>query len=130
MLRTVALTSCFLCAVAAGKPPHVIFNVIDDWGYNDVGFHSSAPGADVITPYIDSLARGGVRLSDYNVFRFCSPSRSTFLSGRMPYHIGQQTGMNLNPMPGIACGINTAYHFLPQVLRDNAGYRSYALGKW
>jgi len=29
---------------------------------------------------------------------------------------------------GIACGINTAYKFLPQVLAG-AGYESYALGK-
>ena len=50
-------------ALSASKPPHVIFNVIDDWGYNDVGFHSSAaPGADVITPYIDSLAQGGAHV--------------------------------------------------------------------
>ena len=39
---------------------------------------------------------------------YCSPSRTSFMTGRYPYHIGQQTGMNLNPTPGIACGINTA----------------------
>lgn len=37
--------------------------------------------------------------------------------------------MNLNPMPGVACGINLAYKFLPEVLAG-AGYKSYALGKW
>jgi len=121
------------------KPPHVIFNVVDDWGYNDVGYHNTAPaGTDVVTPNIDALAAGGVKLEDYNVFRFCSPTRSTFLSGRHPYHLGQQTGFNLNPTPGIACGIHTAYDFLPKVLGDAARfsspgqtpYKSYALGKW
>ena len=29
-------------------------------------------------------------------------------SGRYPWHLGQQTGMNLNPTPGIACGIDTS----------------------
>lgn len=116
------------------RPPHVIFNVIDDWGHNDVGYHSSAPaGVDIDTPNIDALARGGVILEDYNVFRFCSPSRSTFLTGRHPYHIGQQTDFNLNPTPGIACGIHTAYDFLPKVLGDASRtptpYKSYALGK-
>ena len=80
--------------------------------------HSSAPGTDVVTPNIDALAAAGVKLEDYNIFRFCSPSRSTFLSGRHPYHLGQQTGMNLNPTPGIACGIHTSYDFLPKVLGD------------
>jgi arylsulfatase B/arylsulfatase I/J len=37
--------------------------------------------------------------------------------------------MNLNPMPGIACGINSAYDFVPKMLKQK-GYKSYALGKW
>lgn len=44
-------------------------------------------------------------------------------------HIGQQTNMNLNPTPGIACGINLAYDFLPKVLKQK-GYATWALGKW
>lgn len=119
-----------LAAAVAAAPPHVILNVVDDLGYNDLGYSSTAPaGSDVLTPNIDALAASGVKLSDYNVFRFCSPSRSTFLSGRLPYHVGQQTGLNLNPTPGIACGINTAYAYLPELL-SRAGYVSYALGKW
>ena len=138
LLSALALALAFgaaaINAAKLSRPPNVIFNVIDDWGYNDVGYHSSAPaGSDVETPNIDALARGGVILEDYNVFRFCSPSRSTFMTGRHPYHIGQQTGFNLNPTPGIACGINTAYDFLPKVLGDAARapkpYKSYALGK-
>jgi arylsulfatase A-like enzyme len=36
--------------------------------------------------------------------------------------------MNLNPMPGVACGINLQYDFIAQVLR-RAGYKTAALGK-
>ena len=32
------------------------------------------------------------------------------MTGRHPSHVGQQTEMNLNPMPGIACGINLKYY--------------------
>ena len=46
-----------------------------------------------------------------------------------PSHIGQQTKMNLNPMPGVACGINLKYDFIAKVLK-RAGYRTAALGKW
>lgn len=51
------------------------------------------------------------------------------MTGRYPWHIGQQTHMNLNPTPGIACGINKKYDFLPKVLKK-AGYATHALGKW
>ena len=37
--------------------------------------------------------------------------------------------MNLNPTPGIACGINLKYDFLPKVLKQK-GYATWALGKW
>eukprot|EP00750_Incisomonas_marina_P008709 INCI1561.3.p1 GENE.INCI1561.3~~INCI1561.3.p1 ORF type:complete len:569 (-),score=75.29 INCI1561.3:29-1735(-) len=37
--------------------------------------------------------------------------------------------MNLNPTPGIACGINLNYTFLPAVLKTQ-GYKTWALGKW
>ena len=36
--------------------------------------------------------------------------------------------MNLNPTPGIACGINLDYDFVPKMLQSK-GYKSYALGK-
>ena len=37
--------------------------------------------------------------------------------------------MNLNPTPGIACGIALDYAFMPAVLKKQ-GYRTAALGKW
>jgi arylsulfatase A-like enzyme len=36
--------------------------------------------------------------------------------------------MNLNPTPGIACGINLKYDFLPKMLKQK-GYATWALGK-
>jgi arylsulfatase A-like enzyme len=59
-----------------------------------------------------------------------SESGPSFLAqtGRYPWHIGQQTQMNLNPTPGIACGINLKYDFLPKMLKQK-GYATWALGK-
>ena len=62
-------------------PPHIVFSLVDDLGWNDVGFHDSF--SQISTPKIDALvATEGVELSQYYVYRFCSPSRSTFLTGR------------------------------------------------
>ena len=99
----------------------------DDLGWNDVSWHREG-GNIVKTPYLESLANSGTKLQNYYIYRFCSPSRSTFMTGRHPSHIGQQTKMNLNPMPGVACGISLKYVFIAEVLR-RSGYKTAALGK-
>eukprot|EP01052_Picozoa_sp_SAG31_P047564 SAG31_NODE_9573_length_1257_cov_1.299655_2_plen_139_part_00 len=112
--------------------PHLILTVIDDLGIDDTsvrvpGSTLSTPNG-VISPHIDSLAAAGIVLTNWHVFKFCSPSRTQMLLGRYAYHLGQQTQMNLNP-DGARCGINTKYSMLPQLLKSRS-YRTYALGKW
>lgn len=118
-----------LCAAAAvssaAKQPNIIHVIADDLGAADLGYRNPQ----IRSPNIDKLAAEGTKLTSYYVYRFCSPSRSSFQTGRYPWHIGQQTTMNLNPTPAIACGINRNYTFLGQVMKD-AGYNTMALGKW
>ena len=112
-------------------PPHLFLIVLDDVGWNDLGFQRGAlAGQDngVLTPHIDALAGEGVALHDFTTFKFCSPARTQLLTGRFAYHLGQQTPLNLNP-DGKACGVPLAYTMLPSVL-SRAGYASHALGKW
>lgn len=82
--------------------------------------------------HIDELALSGIRLYDYATFKFCSPARSQFLTGRYAYHVGQQTTMNLPskrfPNP---CGLSLQYDMIPAVLKAaNTSYVSRAYGKW
>ena len=96
-----------------------------------MGYHrADARSGEVATPHIDALVAGGVELDRHYVHKFCSPSRSQILTGRYAWHLGQQTDMNLNPMPGVACGINLEYSFMPRLLKERAGYATWALGKW
>lgn len=62
----------------AGRPPHLVFVLADDLGWNDVGFHGSA----IRTPRLDALAAGGVLLDNYYTQPLCTPSRSQLLTGR------------------------------------------------
>lgn len=59
-------------------PPHIIFILTDDQGFNDVGYHS----AELHTPTLDKLAAEGVRLENYYVQPLCTPSRSQLITGR------------------------------------------------
>lgn len=49
----------------AAVPTHVLFFLIDDLGYADVGYHGNPVGSKVFTPTIDALSGDGVRLESY-----------------------------------------------------------------
>ncbi len=58
--------------------PHIIFIMVDDQGFRDVGYH----GSEIKTPTLDRLAAAGVKLENYYVQPLCSPSRSQLMTGR------------------------------------------------
>ena len=53
--------------------PNVIFVLVDDLGMNDMG--SSSTDMAEATPFIDSLAKVGVRLTTYYSNHICTPAR-------------------------------------------------------
>jgi len=59
-------------------PPHIVFVMVDDQGFNDIGYH----GSEIQTPVLDQLAGEGVKLENYYVQPICSPSRSQLMTGR------------------------------------------------
>lgn len=73
-------------ARAPQRPPSIIIILADDLGYGDLG----AYGARLIkTPEIDTLARRGVRLTNfYASANVCTPSRAGLLTGRYPVRSG------------------------------------------
>lgn len=105
---------------------------VDDLGWNDVaGFAGN--DTNIHMPNLQQYVREGVELRNFHTFRFCSPTRSSLMTARYPYHMGQQTNMNLNPAATIACGIPLNYSFLPELLQQKAPEenkpRSLFLGK-
>jgi arylsulfatase A-like enzyme len=57
-------------AVAAATPPHpnLVYFLVDDLGYANVGFTNDEP----ITPAIDKLESEGARLNAFYTYKFCS----------------------------------------------------------
>ena len=109
-------------AFAAERPPNIVYFLVDDLGYADVGFNG---GKDVRTPNIDRLAKEGAVLSSYYVQPVCSPTRAALMTGRYATHTGVYTVVR----PGAPWGLPLAERTLPQALRE-AGYTTAICGKW
>ncbi len=79
LLMTVsALVSC----TKQKKPPNIIFFLVDDLGWTDLGCYGSNFYE---TPHIDALAKGGVRFTNaYAACHVCSPTRASILTGKYP----------------------------------------------
>ena len=68
--------------------PHLVMWVVDDQGWANIGYHNPD---NVLTPVADELAAAGVKLDRHYTYRWCAPTRSALLTGRLPYHVFQTT---------------------------------------
>jgi arylsulfatase I/J len=75
---------------AAGHKPHVVFLIADDVGHANLGWlrkQSGGSNPEVSTPNMDSLVSSGINLGRHYTYKVCSPTRSSFQSGRLPVHV-------------------------------------------
>lgn len=70
----------------SGKP-NFVFIVADDLGWNSIGYQDY--DLTFASPFITSLARKGVIMSNYYGQEICTPSRASLLTGRYPLSIGE-----------------------------------------
>jgi hypothetical protein len=132
-----------VASAAGATPPNLIFILADDLGHNvrpalvllayncllttspgclpqDVGWANGR----TITPHLDALAKGGLELTQWYVFKYCAPTRGMLNTGRFPFHFGFYNNQDANDY-----GVPMNYTFLPQALKQ-ANYRTHAIGKW
>ena len=121
--------------VRDSKKPNVVFILVDDMGWRDLGCFGSEFYE---TPRIDSLAENGVRFtSAYSACHVSSPSRASILTGLYPASLGLtdwlpgrkdypfQWFSTTNVRQGLPSGTET----IAETLKDN-GYRTALIGKW
>ncbi len=114
-------------------PPNVVFILVDDLGYMDVGANN--PNTFYETPNIDRLAASGMRFTNgYAANPVCSPTRFSIMTGRWPSRV-KATNFFTGRRPG---------RFLPAELTDRMplaettiaealkqrDYRTFFAGKW
>ena len=119
LYQLVILFLLSLCS-ALNPKPNLIFVLVDDWGYADVSFRNPA----IVSPNFETLAKEGLILDRHYVFKYCSPSRASFLTGRWPHHAHQW-----NPPENALVGANINMTMIPAKLKM-AGYKTHMVGKW
>lgn len=106
--------------------PNVLLVVLDDVGFGQLGCY----GSGIATPVIDRLAAEGVRLANFHTTALCSPTRACLLSGRNHHRLGMGRVADLAiGFPGYWGRPPKEAGFLSEMLLD-AGYATYAVGKW
>ncbi|TKJ38215.1 MAG: aryl-sulfate sulfohydrolase [Planctomycetes bacterium B3_Pla] len=127
---------CLMAGKASRKRPNIIFVLIDDMGWRDLGCCGSTYYE---TPNIDRLASQGMMFTDaYSCGPNCAPTRASLMSGQYTPRHGIVTVGNSNRGPAhlrklipvenktvLDAGITTVAEALKP-----AGYVSASMGKW
>ncbi|MDF1860791.1 MAG: arylsulfatase [Verrucomicrobiales bacterium] len=123
LFATTALT------LHAADRPNVVLIMTDDQGYGDLSCHGNPV---LKTPHLDKLHAESIRLTDFHVSPFCTPTRAALMTGRYPartgayrtssgrsmLHTDERTIASLFAESGYATGMVGKWH-----LGDNAPHR-------
>jgi arylsulfatase A-like enzyme len=113
-------------ARAPASAPAVVFIVLDDVGFADLGCY----GSDIDTPNLDRLAADGLRYTNFHTTAMCSPTRACLLTGRNAHAVGVGSITEwATGFPGYRGRITKRAATLAEILRDR-GYNCLAVGKW
>ena len=120
ILATIGWTLCALSpAMASEDRPNIIFIMVDDLGYGDLG---SFGQQNIKTPHLDQLATEGMRFTQfYAGSTVCAPSRCVLMTGLHTGHSYIRGNGKDNLRPNDV----TIAEVLQQV-----GYKTALCGKW
>ena len=137
LMQTILVFASLMCTLtvfgqaAAKNLPNIIYIYADDLGYGELGSYGQQK---IKTPYLDQMAREGIRFTQhYAGAPVCAPSRAMLMTGnhaghayiRGNYELGGFKDHEEGGQMPLPAGIFT----LPKMLKQ-AGYTTGMCGKW
>ncbi len=108
-----------------GKPPNILYILVDDVGFGDMGIPELNAVRGYSTPNINEFAREGMRFVRMYTEPSCTPTRVAFMTGRQPF----RNGMGDTAVDIAGFGLAGKEVTLAEILSD-AGYNTVHIGKW
>lgn len=108
-----------------GKPPNILYILIDDIGFGDLGIPELNAIRGYETPSFNKLSDESMRFARMYTEPSCTPTRVAFMTGRQPYRYGM--GDTAVDIAGF--GLPGKEVTLAEILSD-AGYNTVHIGKW
>ena len=135
-LAATLLLTIFQPARAADttRPPNIVFFLIDDMGWTDLGCF----GSDLFeTPNIDKLASQGMKFTNnYSACTVCSPTRAALMTGKYPGRLHITDWIHGSKRANAKLSIPKWTEYLPREeftiasALKQVGYTSASIGKW
>jgi arylsulfatase A-like enzyme len=125
VLIAAAVASGGAFAQGPSAKPNIVFILMDNLGYGEVGVYGGGITRGTPTPRIDQIAAEGTRLTNFNVEAQCTPSRSAIMTGRFSI----RSGTHSVPIGGGLEGLTQWEVTIAETL-SAAGYATGAFGKW
>lgn len=108
-----------------GKPPNLIYILVDDIGFGDMGIPELNAVRGISTPNINQLSDEGLRMARMYTEPSCTPTRVAFSTGRLPVRMGM--GDTTVDISGF--GLPGSEVTLAELLKE-VGYNTSHIGKW
>ncbi len=109
----------------AQRPPNIVFIMADDLGWGDLGSYGNTK---IRTPYLDRMAREGMRFTQfYSGSPVCAPSRCALMTGKHGGHAYIRDNKEFKPEGQEP--IPASEVTIPELLKAK-GYATGAFGKW